>query len=151
MERLPIADAETVQFTKTVRNIKLFANINLGVLEKILARINYYKFSKGEKVCRQGDPGDAFYVINEGRLRISVRSAFLFSKTLATLGPGNCVGEMALLTREPRSATVTCEEDSKLFVLRVDDFDNVLAGNPTFAAEIKKIAADRAFELRHGR
>jgi len=151
MQKLPITDTETVQFTKVVRNIKFFANINLGVLEKILARINYYQCKKGEKVCRQGDPGDAFYVINEGKLRVSVREAFFFNKTLAELGPGVCFGEMALLTREPRSADVTCVEDSKLFVLRVDDFDSVLAENPTFAAEIKKIAADRQFELRHSK
>lgn len=149
MEKLPITDAETVQFTKIVRSIKFFANINLGVLEKILARVNYYKCGKGEKVCRQGDPGDAFYVINEGKLRVSIREAFFFSKTLAELGRGACFGEMALLTREPRSADVTCVEESRLFVLTVDDFDNVLAGNPTFAAEIRKIASDREFELRH--
>lgn len=149
MKKLAITDIETVQFTKIVKKIKLFAAMNMGLLEKVLSRINYYQCEKGEKVCKQGDPGDAFYVVNEGKLLVSVREAFLFSRTLAHLGPGDCFGEMALLTREPRNATVTCEEDSKIFVLMIDDFDQVLAENPAFSLEINKLASDRRFELDH--
>jgi nitrogenase molybdenum-iron protein alpha/beta subunit len=50
----------------------------LRLLEKILGRIYYYQFDKGEKICKQGDPGDAFYVINEGKLHVAVREAFSF-------------------------------------------------------------------------
>jgi len=149
MKKIAITDTETVQFTKIVKKIKLFAAMNMGLLEKILNRIYYYQYEKGEKVCRQGDPGDAFYVVNEGRLLVSVREAFLFSRTLAHLVPGDCFGEMALLAREPRNATVTCEEDSKIFVLMIDNFDQVLAENPAFAQEMKKLAADRNFEIQH--
>ena len=149
MKKLAITDTDSIQFTKIVKKIKLFAAMNMGLLEKILNRINYYQCEKGEKVCKQGDPGDAFYVVNEGKLQVSVREAFLFSRTLAHLGPGDCFGEMALLTRDPRNATVTCEEDSKIFVLMVENFDQVLAENPAFALEIKKLAADRQFELKH--
>ena len=149
MDKLPLTDADTVRFTHMVQKIRFFANMNTGVLEKILNRINYYHCRKGDKICRQGDPGDAFYVVSEGKLAVTVREGFLFSKTLAHFGPGDCFGEMALLTREPRNATVTCEEDSKVFALLVDNFDQVLADNPAFAAEIKRIAADRQFELKH--
>ncbi|OGS12358.1 MAG: hypothetical protein A2234_07805 [Elusimicrobia bacterium RIFOXYA2_FULL_58_8] len=149
MKKLVITDVETVQFTKVVKNIKFFANMNMGLLEKILNRINYYQCEKGEKVCKQGDPGDAFYVVNEGKLLVSVREAFLFSRKLAYLGPGDCFGEMALLNRAPRNATVVCEEDSKIFVLMIDNFDQVLEENPAFALEIQKLAADRRFELDH--
>ena len=149
MKKLAITDAETVQFTRIVKKIKLFAVMNMGLLEKILNRISYYQCEKGEKVCKQGDPGDAFYVVNEGKLLVSVREAFLFSRTLAHLVPGDCFGEMALLTREPRNATVVCEEDSKIFVLMIDNFDQVLAENPAFSLEINKLAADRRLELDH--
>ncbi|HNW45392.1 MAG TPA: cyclic nucleotide-binding domain-containing protein [Elusimicrobiales bacterium] len=149
MKKLVITDADSVQFTKVVKKIKLFASMNMGLMEKILNRIAYYQCDKGEKVCKQGGPGDAFYVVNEGKLEVSVREAFLFSRTLAHLGPGDCFGEMALLTREPRNATVTCEEDSKIFVLMIENFDQVLEENPTFATEMKKLAADRDFELKH--
>jgi CRP-like cAMP-binding protein len=149
MDKLPVTDADVIRFTKIVQKIKLFASMNMGLLEKILNRIYLYSCKAGEKVCKQGAPGDAFYVVSEGKLAVTIREAFLFSRTLAHLGPGDCFGEMSLLTRAPRNATVTCEEDTKIFVLMVDDFDKVLAENPTFAGEMKKLAADREFEIQH--
>ncbi|MCM2267963.1 MAG: cyclic nucleotide-binding domain-containing protein [Elusimicrobiales bacterium] len=149
MNKLPLTDADTLVFTRMVKKINFFASMNMGLLEKILSRINYYQYGAGEKVCRQGDPGDSFFVVAEGRLKVSVREAFLFSRTLATFGPGDCFGEMALLERKPRNATVACEESSKVFVLAADHFDQVLAENPAFKQEIKKLAADRQFELDH--
>ena len=149
MKKLPLTDADTVLFTKMVKKINFFAAMNMGLLEKILSRIYYYQYDGGEKVCRQGDTGDTFYVVAEGKLKVSVREAFFLSRTLAHFGPGDCFGEMALLERKPRNATVACEEDSKIFVLTADQFDQVLAENPAFKQEIKKLASDRQFELDH--
>lgn len=149
MEKLPLTDAETVLFTKMVKKINFFASMNMGLLEKILSRINYYRYAAGEKVCRQGDPGDSFYVVAEGKLKVSVREAFLFSRQLAVLGPGDCFGEMALLESKPRNATVACEEPSKIFVLTSEHFGQVLAENPAFKQEINRLASDRRFELDH--
>jgi CRP-like cAMP-binding protein len=149
MNKLPLTDADTVQFTRMVKKINFFASMNMGLLEKILNRITYYQYKAGEKVCRQGDNGDTFYVVSEGKLKVSVREAFLFSRQLAVFGPGDCFGEMALLERKPRNATVTCDEDSKIFVLTADHFDQVLAENPSFKQEISRLASDRRFELDH--
>jgi len=147
MKKLPLTDADTVLFTKLVRKINFFASMNMGLLEKILSMINYYQYDRGEKICRQGDPGDTFFVLSEGKLKVSVREAFFLSRTLATFGPGDCFGEMALLERKPRNATVACEEDSKIFVLAADHFGQALAENPSFKQEIKRLACDRQFEL----
>jgi CRP-like cAMP-binding protein len=81
---------------------------------------------------------------------VNVKGGFFsFSKKVAELGPGSIVGEMSLLTREPRTATVVCEEPAKVFVLLADHFDEALRQNPAFAEQIKKLAADRKFELSH--
>ena len=149
MEKLAITEADTVRFTKVVQKIKLFSSMNMGILEKVLNRIYLYKFNPGEKICRQGDPGDAFYVVDEGKLRVCVREAFFFYKTLAILGPGDCFGEMALLNREPRNATVICKEPSKVFVLMANEFDKVLTENPVFASQIRRIANERSFDLKY--
>ncbi|PKM97661.1 MAG: hypothetical protein CVU79_07440 [Elusimicrobia bacterium HGW-Elusimicrobia-3] len=150
MQKLPITDNESILFTKIVRKINFFASMNMGLLEKILGHIAYYSFDKGEKICRQGDPGDSFYVVAEGKLGVSVKSGFFsFSRKVAELGPGSCFGEMALLSRAPRTATVACEEPAKLFVLLADHFDAAMAQNPAFAEEIRKLAADRKFDLDH--
>lgn len=149
MKKLPFTDEESVLFTRAVRRINFFEKLNMGLLEEILKRLVYYQYEKGEKVCQQGGPGDAFYVIAAGKLNVSVREAFFFSKNLATLGPGDCFGEMALLDRKPRSATVACEEESRIFVLTVDEFDKVVAENPSFKQEMKRLATDRQYEIDH--
>ncbi|HAH30996.1 MAG TPA: hypothetical protein DCL44_01640 [Elusimicrobia bacterium] len=149
MKKLPITDADAIEFGKVMRKTNLFASISIGLAEKILNRVNVYQYDKDEKVCRQGGEGDSFYVVKEGRLRVSVREGFVFSKVIASLAPGDCFGEMALLKRAPRNATVTCEENSKLFVLLADSFAQALGENPAFAEEMKKIASERGFELKH--
>jgi CRP-like cAMP-binding protein len=147
MKKLPLTDADTVLFTKMVKKINFFASMNMALLEKILNRILYYQYDSGEKVCRQGEPGDTFYVVAEGKLKVSVREAFFLSRTLAHFGPGDCFGEMALLERKPRNATVVCREDSRIFALTADHFDQVFAENPAFKLEIKKLATDRHLGL----
>jgi CRP-like cAMP-binding protein len=149
MNKLALTDADIVRFMRIVKKIKFFSSIDTVLLEKILERVSLFQCDTGESVCRQGGPGDAFYVVSEGRLRVSVREAFVFSRTLAHLVAEDCFGEMALLNKEPHNASVTCEENSKIFVLKADSFYQVLQENPTFSAEIKKLAADRQFELTH--
>lgn len=150
MQKLPLADNESVLFTRLVRNVKFFASMNMGLLEKILNWITYYQFEKGESLCKQGDSGDSLYVLAEGKLSINVKKgSFSFSKKVAELGPGAIVGEMALINREKRTATVTCEEPSKVFVLLADHFDEAISQNPSLAEQIKKIVAERKFELEH--
>jgi CRP-like cAMP-binding protein len=151
MKKIPVTGEDVAEFGKMVKKINFFSAMNMGLLEKILDRINLYQYFKGEKVCRQGDEGDSFYVVRDGRLKVSVREGFVFSKTLAHLVPEDCFGEMALLNRARRNATVTCEEDTRLFVLLADSFDQVLAENPAFAEEIKRLAAERGFELGRNR
>jgi CRP-like cAMP-binding protein len=70
-------------------------------------------------------------------------------KKMATLGPGDCFGEMALLNEAPRNATVACQSASRLFVLPASHFRAVLARNPEFAKEINDLASTRQFELDH--
>ncbi|KAF0124185.1 MAG: small-conductance mechanosensitive channel [Elusimicrobia bacterium] len=147
MKKLQLTDAETVLFTRISRKINFFARMNMGLLEEILKRIEYYQFDKGEKVCRQGEPGDSFYVVAEGRLGVRVKTGLIFSRKVAELIPGDCFGEMALLTRAPRTATVACEEESKLFILKVDHFEEAVKQNPAFAEEIKKLADARKSAL----
>lgn len=148
MNKLPLTSTGIVEFGKMVQKMKFFASMNMGLIEKILDRISLYQYDKGEVVCRQGAEGDSFFLILEGRLRVSVREGFIFSRTLARLAPGDCFGEMAILNRAPRNATVTCTTDAKIFVLLADTFDQLLAENQAFSEEIKRLSAERSFELK---
>lgn len=145
MEKLRIREFDTVQFTKMVRKIKLFSSMRMDLLEKILAWVGLYGYKKGEKICRQGEIGESFFVVYEGKVSVSVKQLGLFSKQIALLGPGECFGEMSLLMRTRRTATVTCEEDTRVFVLLSDNFNAALEGNADFAEEMRRLAAERGF------
>lgn len=150
MKRLPLTDEDVTVFMRMVRKINFFASMNMGLLETILKHINTFDAEPGEVVCRQGEPGDSFYVVASGRLSVKVKTSFFLpAKQVAELGPGDCFGEMALIDRAKRSATIACTEKSKLFILLADHFDAVARQNPAFAEEIKHLAADRKFELEH--
>jgi CRP-like cAMP-binding protein len=73
----------------------------------------------------------------------------ILSKAVATLGPGQFFGETALVSNEPRNATIVCVEPTLLFTLMATDFAFVLRENPAAAAEMKSIAAQRKFVSEH--
>ena len=148
MEKLTLTNTDIQEFGVMAKKMKIFVAMNIAIVEKILNRITLYKYSKGEIICRQGGEGDSFFVVREGKLRVSTREGFFFSRTLAHLSPGDCFGEMALLNHVPRNVTVSCMEDSKIFVLMADTFDQMLAENPAFSDEIKRISTERSFELK---
>ncbi|KAF0126101.1 MAG: cyclic nucleotide-binding protein [Elusimicrobia bacterium] len=150
MKKITMTDADTVRFTGITAKIKFFSSMSMALLEKILAWVTLCEYGKGEKICSQGDPGDAFYAIESGAVSVKVKRGFLpFPKKMADLGPGDFFGEMALLSRQPRNATVTCEEPTRVFVLLADHFEAAAKENPKFAEEIRKLSDERKLELGH--
>ena len=83
-------------------------------------------------------------------MSVTVKKGFFsFAKKVAELGQGMFFGETSLVTREPRNATVTADEATSMFVLTSVDFNFVLDKNPSFKAEIKRIAERRKFRTRN--
>jgi hypothetical protein len=80
---------------------------------------------KGEVLFNQGERGEAFYIINRGRIAITRRTGKR-EATFANLGPGDFFGEMALLRNIPRTGTATVAEDAELLVLGRERFDEDL-------------------------
>jgi CRP/FNR family transcriptional regulator, cyclic AMP receptor protein len=104
----------------------------------------------GKTVFKKGDVGDALYIVYEGRLRVSTkRFPLLPGKTIAELGPGDMVGEMALLDQPYRTATVTADAPSRLFVLLIASVNELFHKNDAFLKAVGRIAKQRKFELDH--
>ncbi len=95
-------------------------------------------FSANKVVIREGDVGDKFYLIREGE--VLVRSG---DKELARLTAGGFFGEMALLTGQPRNATVETVTDSILYSLSKDQFKLAIEKQASFEAEIRTSLFDR--------
>lgn len=148
MEKLAMVDTDFAHLARALRKVEFFAPLTMEQLETVLKYIMLCRYKPGEKVFRQGEPGDAFYIIFDGAVSVGIGRLVFFTKKVARLGPGDFFGEMALLGKDPRSATVVCEEPTRLFVLLSADFAFVLKSNPAFAVEMKKLAERRKFMSR---
>ncbi|MBI4422519.1 MAG: cyclic nucleotide-binding domain-containing protein [Elusimicrobia bacterium] len=152
MEKLPMSDAEYGVLARVLRKVDFFAPMTIGQMEKVLPYILLYAYQPDETVFTQGSKGDAFYIVHTGRVAVQIKKGwFSWRKTVTTLGPGDFFGEMALLSSDPRSATVATVEPTRLFVLLQADFQYILKENPAFAEEVGRIAARRKFAASHGK
>jgi CRP-like cAMP-binding protein len=99
----------------------------------------------GDVIVRQGDPGDTFYVIVDGKVSVarSDGSSTNGGQELAQLSNGDFFGEMALLSDEPRNATVTAVSTCRTLNLTRDAFERLIEGSRPAAKQIPKAAEDR--------
>jgi CRP-like cAMP-binding protein len=103
------------------------------------------EFAQGTVLFREGEPGNEMYVVQHGRVNVSKRVAGV-EKILASLGPGEFLGEMSILNNKPRSATATCAEPSKLLVIDAKTFEAMVRGNAEIAIRMIKKLSDRIAE-----
>jgi CRP-like cAMP-binding protein len=103
------------------------------------------EFPQGTVLFREGEPGREMYVVQQGRVTVSKRVGEV-EKILASLGPGEFVGEMSILNNKPRSATATCAEAAKLLVIDAKTFEAMIRGNAEIAIRMIKKLSDRLAE-----
>jgi CRP/FNR family transcriptional regulator len=151
MERISIGAAELGLLAKMMRKVEFFSPLTVGQLEKVLPHVMLGSYAAGERVFRQGEPGDAFYIIHKGKVEVRLRRMLILSKTVAALGEGSFFGEGALVSKETRNAGVVCVEPTQLFTLLASDFQFILRENPAAAAEMLSIANQRKFASAHAR
>ncbi|MFN7132567.1 MAG: Crp/Fnr family transcriptional regulator [Myxococcales bacterium] len=103
------------------------------------------EFPRGTVLFREGDTGKEMYVIQAGRVAISKQVRDV-EKVLATLGPGEFFGEMAIISNKPRTATATVAEPAKCLVIDPKTFEAMVRGNAEIAIRMIKKLADRLQE-----
>jgi NTE family protein len=96
----------------------------------------------GDHLFHSGDPADRLYVVRTGRLRVLVDGAD-GPRVVRELGPGDVLGELALLTGSPRSASAQAVRDSELLSLGADRFDELIADDPAFARALLRELAEQ--------
>jgi CRP-like cAMP-binding protein len=110
------------------RQIELFSNLDAVQLAHLASIVQERDVPKGTVLFEEGDAADFFYVIVEGRVRISKIVPGIGEEALAVLNKGSYFGEMELIDRDiPRAARAMAHEDCKLHLFSVEDF-HVLIG-----------------------
>ena len=126
-------------------NVRLFAGCSDKELKEIESLLDEVMIRAGRRLITEGEVGTEAYVIVEGRA-----TATLAGLEVGTLGPGDAVGEMALLDPEsPRSATVTADTDMDLLVLEPRSFRKLLADYPQVTTQIAVSLAQRLRAVEH--
>ena len=126
-----------------LHSVALFKNLPLKLIAKIAEVAEYRAFPKGKTIIHQGDQGDSFYQIISGSARVFRVSEDGVDVTLNTLGPGESFGEMALLTGEPRSASVKTKEACGFLAISKQAFDKLASEIPEFSLALTKILSNR--------
>jgi CRP-like cAMP-binding protein len=104
-----------------LRAVPLFQGLSDRALESVAALAAELDFSDGDAVTTEGDDGDAFYVVTEGRLDITQGG-----RHIGDLGPGEFLGEIALIDGRPRTATATAVGEVEALCIRRDAFLQLL-------------------------
>jgi CRP-like cAMP-binding protein len=123
-------------------SVPLFSACSKRELQKIARASDELTVPAGKVLVEQGDTGRECYVLVDGRATVK-RS----NKKVASLGPGDVVGELSLLDHGPRTATVVTDTDTTLLVLGSRQFAGVLDEVPSMARKLMAALASRVREL----
>ena len=117
---------------------RLFAYLDPDGLRQLAARSTIRRYTRGEVVFHEGDPGDWLFVVASGRVKVVVSSVQGDEMVLATLAPSDTFGELALVDGRARSARVEAVEASALLVLTRATFLDVLHDRPALVEGLLK-------------
>jgi len=94
--------------------------------------------STGDEIIKQGDVGEKFYIIRSGNVE-AVKEEDGKEELLSTLGPGDFFGELALLEKQPRVATVRAVDEVEVLTLSKDLFEQVVESSASFEDQLRKV------------
>ena len=130
-----------------LKKVDFLYRLSVNEINTLMGRFKKVVLRKGKVVIRQGDTGDSFFLIAEGKLAVWMKKRDRSKTLIRHLAEGNYFGEISLLTGEKRTATVTTEQKSILYKLSKDDFRHILSNNPKMAEGISHVVSMRRDQL----
>jgi len=125
-----------------LRSIPLFAKIEPAKLKLLAFTSERLNFMEGDEVCRQGDAGDAAYIILKGEADVSVATDN-GPLMVATLSKNDIIGEIAVLCDVPRTATVAAKTDLETLKVAKDNFFQLVTQFPQIGIQVMHELAER--------
>jgi uncharacterized membrane protein len=138
-----MADSATQMTLEALRSVPLFASLDDDAARDLRNLLSEKIVPQNTRLFRQGDTGDAMYLIESGRVRISIRDDEKQEVTLAELAQGDFFGEMSIIDGRQRSADAQVIENARLAVLSRDAFLLFVRTKPDVALEMLSALTDR--------
>lgn len=139
--------AESAVSTRSVlaalAQLPLFADLDPAAIADIATEIEWFSVPGGTMLFGEGEPGDAMYFVIAGRVGAYVRQADGRERLVARIGPGECVGEMALICGATRTASIVAMRDSEVCRWSKAAFDRAVALHPQALMRIARLMAAR--------
>lgn len=132
-----------MEYQEFLRNVDLFAGIESRHLKSIAKGCTERIFATGDYIVKQGNPGVGLFIIVSGRVVVKKRKNDGAELTVAEHGPGEVIGEMAVLDGAPRTADVIAQEETTCLALPSWTFNSYLEGHPEVALHILPIVVRR--------
>lgn len=131
-----MSTTRTREAVDSLRAIPLFSRVAEADLEQIASHLISRRYPRNTTIVEEGLPGDFMYIIREGRVKVTKLSEDGREKILELLDAGSFVGEMALLERAPRSASVKTLSAARVLALSRADFLGLLRKSPDLAMAV---------------
>jgi cyclic nucleotide-binding protein/HEAT repeat protein/4Fe-4S binding protein len=131
-----MASLTTIEKMMLLRQVPIFAALDADDLEELAAVVEERRIEAGKDLFREGDVGDAVYLIVKGTVRVFVGGGDRPEHTLNEEGAGACIGEMAVLDAAPRSATVRATERVRALRVPGEGFKRVMSERPEMSEAI---------------
>ena len=130
-----------------IRSIPIFSGLSREDVAKVLGKMEETSYAAGATIFSQGDKGDAFYLIQSGAVQVILEIGNGKSEIVAVLGAKDWFGEMALLTGEPRSATIYAVKTTTLWRLSREAWDDLIDKHPTWLLQFCATLSKRLSHL----
>jgi CRP-like cAMP-binding protein len=147
-DRATTGGGETVEL---LSRIALFSELSEPSVQALAEKAASIYLQAGSILMREGGPGDALYALVSGRMRVFAEQPDGSSVAVGEISAGEVIGEMALLSDEPHSATVKAIRDSHLFEISRDDFEHLSREEPTVAMAVARLMVGRLNRSIHHR
>ena len=135
-----------ISIFEKMSQIPLFHQLPPEEIHTLIHYVSRRKYKKGRTIIRQDDPGDSLFIIEAGEVDIIDEKNN--SKKIATLKNNDVLGEMALVTGEPRSFSAIAATETKVFLILKEHFDRLLEASPILSEEVKKLVSSRISDLQ---
>jgi len=124
-----------------LRGVPLFAGLDEHSLQAVAVLAQSVNAKAGDVLILEGEPGDSFYVIIDGTVRVEHGD-----RTVRSMTAGGFLGEIALVEHGPRTATATCVTECRLLELRRHEFERLMVTMPEVAGRVRAAIERRARE-----